>query len=220
MKLRYYILFLLLLFGLVPLSLAVVINLPLVLDRTALFYQKAYLQNLRADFRDLDQHLASRDEMLRMLAKLPEPGIILGEGGSDDEVDIARARYTGWINQMLGDQADIIQILFVDANGNERFWLRRDPTTKEWRPTELPPEPPNRGFVNAGIKLQPGEVIVSRIRINPYAGSERPAPAHDAATGKPGRRRRRCGQTSARLAADDDRRRRVGPVLPRYAVGQ
>jgi signal transduction histidine kinase/DNA-binding NarL/FixJ family response regulator len=174
MKLRYYILFLLLLFGLVPLTLAVVINLPLVLDRTALFYQKAYLQNLRADFRDLDQHLASRDEMLRMLAKLPEPGIILGEGGSEDEVDLARARYTGWINQMLGDQADIIQILFVDANGNERFWLRRDPTTKEWRPTELPPEPPNRGFVNAGIKLQPGEVIVSRIRINPYAASDDP----------------------------------------------
>lgn len=174
MKLRYYILFLLLLFGLVPLILAVVINLPLVLDRTALFYQKAYLQNLRADFRDLDQHLASRDEMVRMLAKLPEPGVILGDGGSEDQIDMARARYTGWINQMLGDQADIIEILFVDANGNERFWLRRDPDTKEWRPTELPPEPPNRGFVNAGIKLQPSEVIVSRIRINPFAGSEDP----------------------------------------------
>ncbi|MGB5735667.1 MAG: ATP-binding protein [Thiohalocapsa sp.] len=174
MKLRYYILFLLLLFGLVPLTLAVVINLPLVLDRTALFYQKAYLQNLRADFRDLDQHLASRDEMIRMLAKLPEPGIILGDGGNDDEIDLARARYTGWINQMLGDQADIIQILFVDSQGNERFWLRRDATTNEWRPTELPPEPPNRGFVNAGIKLPPGEVIVSRIRINPYAGNEDP----------------------------------------------
>ncbi|ESQ17488.1 MAG: response regulator [Thiohalocapsa sp. PB-PSB1] len=174
MKLRYYILILLLLFGLTPLLLAVLINLPLVLDRTAMFYQKAYLQNLRADFRDLDQHLASRDEMIRMLAKLPEPGVILGEGGSEDEVDMARARYTGWINQMLADQADVIQILFLDDIGNERFWLRRDRDSKEWRPTELPPEPPNRGFVNAGMKLQAGEVIVSRIRINPYAASEDP----------------------------------------------
>jgi len=173
-KLRYYILILLLLLGLTPLILAVLINLPLVLDRTALFYQKAYLQNLRADFRDLDQHLASRDEMIRMLAKLPEPGIILGDTGSDDQVDLARARYTGWINQMLNDQADIIQILFVDAAGNERFWLHRNPKSLEWHPTELPPEPPSRGFVNAGMKLKPGEVIVSRIRINRFAAGEDP----------------------------------------------
>jgi len=173
-KLRYYILLLLLLFGLVPLILAAAINLPLVLDRTELFYQKAYLQNLRADFRDLDQHLASRDEMIRLLAKLPEPGMILGDTGDEDEIDLARARYTGWINQMLSDQADIIELLFVDASGNERFWLRRDAGTREWRPTEVPPEPPNRGFVNAGLKLAPGEVIVSRIRINPYAGEQDP----------------------------------------------
>jgi signal transduction histidine kinase/CheY-like chemotaxis protein len=174
MKLRYYILVLLLLFGLAPLILALMINLPLVLDRTSLFYQKAYLQNLRADFRDLDQHLASRDEMIRMLSKLPEPGIILGDAGSEDDVDLARARYTGWINQMLSDQLDIIEIMFVDANGNERFWLRREPQSREWQPTEAPPKPPSRGFVNAGIKLKPGEVIVSRIRINPFAASDDP----------------------------------------------
>jgi signal transduction histidine kinase/CheY-like chemotaxis protein len=173
-KLRFYILLLLLLFGLAPLILAVLINLPLVLDRTALFYQKAYLQNLRADFRDLDQHLASRDEMIRLLAKLPEPGMILGQNGSEDEIDRARARYTGWINQMLPDQSDVIQILFVDASGNERFWLLRDGDTSEWRPARIPPEPPSRGFVNAGVKLHSGEVIVSRIRINPYAGREDP----------------------------------------------
>ncbi|WP_295540244.1 ATP-binding protein [uncultured Thiohalocapsa sp.] len=174
MKLRYYILLLLLLFGLAPLIVAVLINLPLVLDRTAMFYQKAYLQNLRADFRDLDQHLASRDEMIRLLAKLPEPGMILGETGTEDDIDRARARYTGWINQMLPDQLDVIQILFVDAGGNERFWLHRDAQAHAWEPAQLPPEPPSRGFVNAGIKLKPGEVIVSRIRINPYAGMEDP----------------------------------------------
>lgn len=174
MKLRYYILLLLLGFGLVPLIIAVLINLPLVLDRTALFYQKAYLQNLRADFRDLDQHLASRHEMIRLLAKLPEPGIILGEAGDEEAIDLARARYTGWINQMLSDQGDLIEILFVDGDGNERFWLERDAQTREWRPTELPPDPPSRGFINAALKLKPGEVIVSRIRVNSFAGQDDP----------------------------------------------
>lgn len=174
MKLRYYILLLLLLFGLAPLIIAVLINLPLVLDRTAMFYQKAYLQNLRADFRDLDQHLASRDEMIRLLAKLPEPGVILGDIGREEDIDLARARYTGWINQMLPDQLDVIEILFVDAAGNVRFWLRRDPKTSAWHPEPLPPEPPSRGFVNAGLKLKTGEVIVSRIRINPYGATEDP----------------------------------------------
>lgn len=174
MKLRYYILLMLLAFGLVPLIVAVLINLPLVLDRTALFYQKAYLQNLRADFRDLDQHLASRHEMIRLLAKLPQPGIILGEAGDEETIDLARARYTGWINQMLSDQADLIELLFVDGDGNERFWLQRDAATHEWRPTERPPDPPSRGFTNASLKLKPGEVIVSRIRVNSFAASEDP----------------------------------------------
>ncbi|NEX15810.1 MAG: hybrid sensor histidine kinase/response regulator [Halochromatium sp.] len=174
MKLRYYILLLLLAFGLVPLIVAVLINLPLVLDRTAMFYQKAYLQNLRADFRDLDQHLASRHEMIRLLAKLPEPGIILGEAGDEEAIDLARARYTGWINQMLSDQADLIEILFVDGDGNERFWLERNAATREWRPTEIPPDPPSRGFTNAGLKLKSGEVVVSRIRVNSFAASEDP----------------------------------------------
>ena len=64
MSLRVRILLFLFLFGLVPLMLAVVINLPLVLERVDLFYRAAFLQNLRADFSDLDQHLASRDAML------------------------------------------------------------------------------------------------------------------------------------------------------------
>ena len=174
MKLRTLILLFLLVFGLTPLVLAVSINLSLVLDRTALFYQKAYLQNLRADFRDLDQHLASRHEMIRLLAKLPEPGLILGEHGDDDQIDLARARYTGWINQILGDQRDIIQILFLDANLRERFWLERDAQTLDWHPTTKLPEHPSEDLMEAGLHMQPGGVMVSRIRIEPVAGAEDP----------------------------------------------
>ena len=82
-KLRTQILLFLFLFALMPLLAAVVINLPLVLDRLELFYHKAHLQNLRADFRNLDQHLASRHEMARVLAKLPEPGIMPGFSASN-----------------------------------------------------------------------------------------------------------------------------------------
>jgi signal transduction histidine kinase/CheY-like chemotaxis protein len=173
-KLRSQILVLLLVFGLVPLLISVFFNLPLVLERTALIYQKAYLQNLRADFRDLDQHLASRNEMVRLLAKLPEPGLILGEHGADDQIDLARARYTGWINQILGDHRDIVQILFLGAQGQERFWLERDEKTLAWHPTTEPPERPNEQFLEAGLRMKPGGVMVSRIRIDPRAGTEDP----------------------------------------------
>ncbi|MBK5965847.1 hybrid sensor histidine kinase/response regulator [Thiocystis minor] len=174
MKLRVYILLFLLVFGLTPLILALLINLPLVLDRTTLFYQRAYLQNLRADFRDLDQHLASRHEMIRLLSKLPEPGLILGEQGDADQIDLSRARYTTWINQIFADQRDVIQILFVGDDAQERFWLVRDSRSQEWRPTAKPPQTPNRQFLSAGLELQPGGVIVSRIRIDPAAGAEDP----------------------------------------------
>jgi len=173
-KLRSQILVFLLVFGLTPLVLAVMINLPLVLERTAMFYQRAYLQNLRADFRDLDQHLASRHEMIRLLAKLPEPSLILGEHGDNDQIDRARARYTGWINQILADQSDIIQILFIDADGHEGFWLERDRSTLQWHPTAEMPERPNEQLLEAGLRMQPGGVLVSRIRVDPLAGIDDP----------------------------------------------
>ena len=119
------------------LMLAVVINLPLVLERVDLFYRAAFLQNLRADFSDLDQHLASRDASVRLLAKLPEPVAVVGDSGSHDEaeIDLARARYTQWINRILGEERDITEIRFLDSDGVERFWLERDAQSGEWKPT-------------------------------------------------------------------------------------
>lgn len=174
MKLRTQILIFLLIFGLAPLLAAVVINLPLVFDSLELFYHKAHLQNLRADFRDLDQHLASRHEMVRLLAKLPEPGSILGEADDNAKIDLARARYTQWINQILQDQWDIIQILFLDDLGQARFWLERSPETRQWRPTTRLPDRPPEDFIRTAARLEPGGVLVSRIRLNPQAGSQDP----------------------------------------------
>lgn len=174
MKLRTLIQWLLLGIGLTPLLAAVAFNLPLVLDRVEWFYHKAHLQNLRADFRDLDQHLASRREMIRLLAKLPEPNALLGEDNSNKAIDFARARFTEWINQILVDQRDIIQIIFLGLDGRERFWLERDMTTAEWRPTPHLPDLPSSEFLSHIQSLEPGGVLINRIRLDPQAGLQDP----------------------------------------------
>ena len=176
MRLRSQILLFSFLFAIVPLVIAVVINLPLVLERMELFYHKAHLQNLRADFRDLDQHLASRDEMVRLLAKLPESAVVLGEDLSlkTEEIDLARTRYIQWINQILQDQLDIIQIVFLDSAGYERFWLDRDRATQTWQPTIDRPIRPSQDFLKATQKLTPGQVLISPISLNVNAGADDP----------------------------------------------
>ena len=79
MKLRTQISLLLFMFGLVPLLAAYVINVPMIFDRIESLYHKAHIQNLRAGFNDLDQHIARRHEMVRLLAKMPDPAMVLGE---------------------------------------------------------------------------------------------------------------------------------------------
>ncbi|MCU7947660.1 MAG: histidine kinase, partial [Candidatus Thiodiazotropha sp. (ex Cardiolucina cf. quadrata)] len=170
MKLRTQILILLFLFGFAPLTAMVLTNLPFVLDRLEFFYHKAYLQNLRADFRDLDEHLASRHEMLRLLAKLPEPGLILGEQEVEEgmkQIDHARARYTEWINQILRDHLDIFQILFLDLEGNPRFWLELNARTRQWEPTIKKPDMPSWDFFQQSVHQEFGRVAVSKISLNP-----------------------------------------------------
>ena len=128
MKLRTQISLLLFMFGLVPLLAAYVIIVPMIFDRIESLYHKAYVQNLRAGFSDLDQHLARRHEMVRLLAKMPEPGMLLGgaELHSQQALKAARSSYVDWVNQVLIDQLDVTQIVFLDENGKSRFWLDRD----------------------------------------------------------------------------------------------
>ena len=98
MRLRTQILIFLLLFGLAPLLLAFAINIPLVFNSLELFYHKAHLQNLRADFRDLDQHIASRVEMVRLLAKLPDGEQLIADPSRIDpgvRQRIGRHRHAG-----------------------------------------------------------------------------------------------------------------------------
>lgn len=147
-------------------------SLPFVLERLELFYHKAHLQNLRADFRDLDEHLASRHEVVRLLAKLPEPSLILGEElqSADESIDQARVRYTSWVNQILMGHLDIIQILFLDLQGKPRFWLELNPRSQQWEPTLHNPDMPSRAFFQKAVQQEVGGVSVSKISLDPEAG--------------------------------------------------
>ena len=176
MKLRTQILLLLFLFGLAPLTAMVISNLPYVLERMEFFYHNAHLQNLRADFRDLDEHLAGRNEMLRLLAKLPEPGLILVDRGESDEqgIDQARVRYADWINRILREHLDIFQILFIDMQGKPRFWLELNPRTQRWEPTLRSPDMPPPEFFQGILRQEYGRVAVSKISLDAVAGRSDP----------------------------------------------
>ena len=171
-KLRTRMLAFLFTFALLPLLVAVLINLPLVLDRVELFYRQAVLQNLRADFADLDKHLTSRDEMIRLLAKLPEPGLAIGVDGTRGEsVNMQRIGYTEWINRILQDQLDIVDILFLDTASVSRFWLSRDPKTRLWEPTSVQPRRPPLEYLAPVLEAKNMFVALTPVNVDQQAAT-------------------------------------------------
>ncbi len=173
MKLRSQILSFLFVFGLAPLMAAVFINIPLVFGSLELLYHKAHLQNLRADFRDLDQHLASRMEMVRLLAKMPDAEAVLESPDAAGNMEL-RTRYAQWVNRLLSDQLDIVQILFLSRDGKPRFWLERNKDTQQLVPETPPLDRPAEDFFRAGMHLSAGGVLISPISVNPEAGAVDP----------------------------------------------
>lgn len=171
MKLRRLILIILLLFGLTPLTLALLINVPLVMERIEGFYHKAHLQNLRADFRDLDQHLAGRYDTVRLLAKLPESPMLLGSGMSEEATKI---HFIQWVNRVLQDQRDIVEIAYYDTLHQEHFSLQRNAETGALESLGTAIQPPSKDFLDAALKLSPGGALISRLLVNPDLLQEQP----------------------------------------------
>jgi hypothetical protein len=172
MKLRTQISLLLFMFGLVPLLAAFVINVPMIFDRIEALYHKAHLQNLRAEFGDLDQHLARRHEMARLLAKLPEPGMLMTQAAG---LEAARSGYVVWVNQVLIDQLDITRIFFLDENGNTVFWLDRDHATGRLEAGTDAGSNPEPGLHEAAQRLGPGAVMNGPIVFDREAGETTPS---------------------------------------------
>ncbi|MBT8419613.1 MAG: hypothetical protein KJO08_01995, partial [Gammaproteobacteria bacterium] len=197
MRLRSQIFLILLLFGLAPLVAAVIINFPVILDRLNQLesvYHDAYRKFLHAEFHDLNQYLFSRNEMVRLLAKVPEPGFLMKRDHRSGEspgattsgrflpvpiagtqpapyvgsssLKMTRIHYKHWINQVLRDQVDIVQILFLDEDGKGKFWLERNPETLMFESTARPNDQPTSAFLKAGERLSPDGFLVSKISVN------------------------------------------------------
>ncbi len=175
-KLRSQISLLLLLLGLAPLLIAMVVNVPLVFDKLEQFYHKAYLEQLRTDFRDLDQHITRRQEMVRLFAKLPEPGIALPDDKKQDaeQLRLARKAYADWANRILFDQLDIIQVIFIDSHGKVSLSLNRNQHNGLLEADELAADLPRLDFLSAGLKVPPGTVLTSPISLNKSADESAP----------------------------------------------
>lgn len=175
MKLRTQISLLLFMFGLVPLLVALAINVPVIFDRIEALYHKAYLQNLRAEFSDFDQHLARRHEMVRMLAKLPEPGMFTqGDAADAAALEAARTGYLDWVNQVLSDQLDITRIFFLDETGATVFSMQRDAASAILVAGIDEPGDTGRNLHDAAQHLAPGAVLNGPIEFDAVAGREQP----------------------------------------------
>nr|VFK41323.1 MAG: Signal transduction histidine kinase [Candidatus Kentron sp. SD]VFK47272.1 MAG: Signal transduction histidine kinase [Candidatus Kentron sp. SD] len=199
MRLRSQIFLILLLFGLAPLVALVIISFPVILDRLnhlESIYHDSYRRFFHAEFRDLTQHLFSRNEMVRLLAKAPEPGFLLerprpireapGAPGRffpparmdprarNASLQMARGWYTNWVNRILRDQKDIVQILFLDKKGNAQFWLERNPETLVFESTRQAHDRPTSAFIDAETRLSPDGLLMSNISVNPKAAETDP----------------------------------------------
>lgn len=167
MKLRTQIFLFLFLFGLVPLLSVVAINVPLIFDRIESLYYKAYLQNLRAEFADLDQHIARRHEMARLLAKMPDPGIASLPDGQLKVTSQATGAYLDWVNRVLIDQLDITDILYLDDSGQVTLNVVRNNTTGLLEESDKPAVLPAERVIALGYELSPGGVLTGPITIDP-----------------------------------------------------
>ncbi|HED17405.1 MAG TPA: response regulator [Gammaproteobacteria bacterium] len=173
MNLRGQVQLILFVFGLAPLLALLLLNVPMVYERMQGFYQTAYLQNLRAEFNDLEQHLATRKEALRWLAKLPEPGVVNEVSGdnvtlSDAQQD-QRSRYIGWLNHVLYDQLDIIEIQFFDSNRISLLTLARSPVTLKFYKVAASASVTDPELLASALKIRPGGILAGSIQVNEVA---------------------------------------------------
>lgn len=172
-KLRTYVLLILLLFGLAPLVAEQLMNQPLMFDRLTKLYNDAHLQNLRADFHELDQHIASRRESVRIISLFPHIKRLMG-GQEGVELDGVKENYTDWINRLLFDRLDIAQVLFVDLAGNQRLLMHRNPATNMMYIEETEKVSIEKSFLEGGLRAARGRVITGPIDIDKQAGQLNP----------------------------------------------
>ncbi len=175
MKLRTHFFLFLFLFGMAPLLTAVVINLPFVMNKLEMFYQKAHVQNLRADFQEIDQHLASRKEVVRILAKLMGSGRQFDLGREQAAMFNGRkGNFAELLDQILRDKPDIFQVLYLDANGTARLWLNRYAESREWSSLVKNPAVPPLEMSRKAAHMGAGSVLMSPVMLHERTSMDDP----------------------------------------------
>ena len=172
-KLRTQILLILFLFGLAPLIVHQLINQPLMFDWLTRLYNDAHLQNLRADFHELDEHIASRRETVRIISRFPHIKQLLS-GQDGPELEVVQGRYVDWMNRLVSDRLDVVQVLFVDRNGNQRLLMQSELNTPEMHIEKHHEVDLDQSFFDEGIRALRGQVITSNINIDERTGRENP----------------------------------------------
>jgi signal transduction histidine kinase/ActR/RegA family two-component response regulator len=173
-KLRTQILLILFLFGLAPLIAHHMLNQPLMFDWLTRLYNDAHLQNLRADFHELDEHIASRRETVRIISRFPYIKQLLS-GQDEPELEEVQGRYTDWMNRLVSDRLDVVQVLFVDRDGKQRLLMQSDLNTREMYIEKHHEVDLDQSFFDDGIRALRGQVITSNINIDERAGRVNPA---------------------------------------------
>ncbi len=172
-KLRTLVLLILFLFGLAPLIAHQLINQPLMFDRLTQLYNDAHLQNLRADFHELDQHIASRRETVRIISRFPHIKQLMSDQ-DESELEMVQGRYTDWMNRLVSDRLDVVQVLFVDRDGNQRLLMQSDLNTLEMHIEKHHEVNLDQSFFYQGLRARRGQVITSNIKIDERAGRVNP----------------------------------------------
>lgn len=172
-KLRTQVLLILFLFGLAPLVAHQLINQPLMFDRLTQLYNDSHLQNLRAEFHELDQHIASRRETVRIISRFPHIKQLMS-GQDETELAMVQGRYADWMNRLVSG-LDVVQVLFVDRDGNQRLLMQSDQNTKEIHIEKDYQVNLNQAFFDQGIMTRRGHVITSSIKIDEQAGQVNPS---------------------------------------------
>jgi signal transduction histidine kinase/ActR/RegA family two-component response regulator len=172
-KLRTQILLILFLFGLAPLIAHQLINQPLVFDWLTRLYNDAHLQNLRSDFHELDEHIASRRETVRIISRFPHIKQLLTDQ-DEPELEEVQGRYTDWMNRLVSDRLDVVQVLFVDRDGKQRLLMQSDLNTREMHIEKHHEVDLDQAFFNEGIRALRGQVVTSYIKIDEQAGRINP----------------------------------------------
>lgn len=165
-KLRTQILIFLFTLGILPMVALTVFNLPLVLDKLESFVHRQHLQNLRADFSDLEQHIASRKELVRLLAKvsLPKEFSKNNNAANTDQFDPARNWFTHWVNQLLRSSLDVLEVFYLDKEGNAPLHLLRNSAGASLAPIEDSQKYIDNFYFKTGISVPLEEIFVGPIK--------------------------------------------------------